>query len=178
MNAFNPAGDLGQDLGFGLLVNTAVSLFYRRQVLDETCARLAEQGYQVTALNASAWSEEADMHQAIAAAFEFPSYYGRNLNALNDCLRDVITHEYGWDASTTGLALVLVGYDAFASACPRQAQVLLNIVADRSRETSLYGGRMMCLVQSDNPRLQFDPVGATPVLWNNAEWLNSTWLDS
>jgi hypothetical protein len=177
VNAFDPEEDLGQDLGFRLLMNTAVSLFYRRRVLDETCAWLAEQGYQVTVLSASLWSNEADMHRAISGALGFPSYYGHNLDALNDCLRDVITHQYGWDASATGLALVLIGYDAFASACPRPAQVLLDIVASRSREASLYGGRMMCLVQSDNPRIRFDPVGATPVLWNNAEWLDSTRLD-
>ncbi|GEB65815.1 hypothetical protein SAT01_32630 [Sinomonas atrocyanea] len=176
MNAFDREADLGQDLGFRLLMNTAVSLFHRRQVLDETCAWLAEQGYQVTVLDASLWPHEADMHRAISEALGFPRYYGRNLDALNDCLRDVIVHEYGWDASATGLALVLMGFDAFASACPRPAQVLLDVVASRSREAALYGGRMMCLVQSDNPRISFDPVGAMPVLWNDAEWLDSARL--
>lgn len=37
----------------------------------------------------------------------------------------------------------------------------------------LIGRRMICLVQTDNPRLSFDPVGATPVVWNEAEFLNS-----
>jgi hypothetical protein len=30
---------------------------------------------------------------------------------------------------------------------------------------------MMCLVQSDDPQLSFQMVGATPVMWNDAEWL-------
>ncbi|GAB2757083.1 barstar family protein [Sinomonas soli] len=173
MNAFDPEADLGQDLGFRLLMNTSVTMFHRRRVLDETTAWLGEQGYQVTELEASLWSDEAGMHSSISEALAFPSYYGRNLDALNDCLSDVIAHEYGWDASAAGLVLVLIGYDVFASTCPREAQALLDIVALRSREASLYGSRMMCLVQSDDPRTTFDPVGATPVLWNDAEWLDS-----
>jgi hypothetical protein len=31
----------------------------------------------------------------------------------------------------------------------------------------------MCLVQTNNPNIRFEPVGATPVGWNDAEWLDS-----
>ena len=85
MNAFDSEADLEHDLDFRLLINTAVSLFHRRPVLDETTTWLAEQGYQVTILDASSWSSEADFHAAISEALDFPSYYGRNLDALNGC---------------------------------------------------------------------------------------------
>ncbi|MFD9005044.1 barstar family protein [Streptomyces sp. NPDC059582] len=29
------------------------------------------------------------MHRDVATAIDFPDYYGHNLDALNDCLRDV-----------------------------------------------------------------------------------------
>ncbi|OOP63131.1 barnase inhibitor [Arthrobacter sp. SRS-W-1-2016] len=173
MNAFGSEADVEHDLDFRLLINTAVSLFHRRPVLDETTTWLAEQGYQVTILDASSWSSEADVHAAISEALDFPSYYGRNLDALNDCLRDVISHDYGWDADATGFVLAFLGYDAFALACPGTAQTLLDIIAQRSREAALFGHRMICLVQSNDSRISFDPVGATPVLWNDAEWLDS-----
>jgi hypothetical protein len=32
---------------------------------------------------------------------------------------------------------------------------------------------MLCLVQSADPDLRLDPVGAAPVLWNTAEWLDA-----
>ncbi|MDQ0028778.1 barstar family protein [Arthrobacter bambusae] len=176
MNAFDSEADLSQDRAFHLVVNTAVSLFYRRQVLDGTITWLAERGYQVTILDASSWSSTTDMHGAISEALDFPNYYGRNLDALNDCLRDVISHDYGWDANATGFALVFIGYDAFALACPVPAQALLDIIAQRSREAALFGNRMFSLVQSNDPRIRFDPVGATPVLWNDREWLDSTRL--
>jgi RNAse (barnase) inhibitor barstar len=30
-----------------------------------------------------------DLHQSVAAAFEFPDYYGHNFNALWDCMTDL-----------------------------------------------------------------------------------------
>jgi hypothetical protein len=50
---------------------------------------------------------------------------------------------------------------------------VLDTFARRSRSAALIGRRMMCLVQTDDARLTFAPVGATPVTWNNAEWLDS-----
>ena len=38
----------------------------------------------------------------------------------------------------------------------------------------LTGHRMLALVQTDDPELRFEPVGAMPVLWNDAEFLDSS----
>lgn len=40
-------------------------------------------------LSARAWRTEQDVHQALAQALSFPGYYGRNLDALYDCLTDL-----------------------------------------------------------------------------------------
>lgn len=109
----------------------------------------------------------------MAAALDFPDYYGRNFNALNDCLRDVVHQYYGWTPGTTGLALVLTGYDAFAGQCPDEAWTTLDLVAKCSRVASLLGRRLLCLVQSNDPNIQFEPVGAMTPHWNDAEWLHS-----
>jgi hypothetical protein len=172
--AFDPRADLRQDRAFRLMVNTWVTLYWNRQVLAETTAWFSGHGYQVTSLNAMAWSTEDDLHRDIAAVLDFPGYYGRNLDALNDCMRDVVSQDYGWAPNTTGLVLVFTGYDAFAARCGRTAQVVLDILADQCRSAALVGRRLICLVQSDDPSIRFAPVGATPVLWNDAEFLDST----
>jgi hypothetical protein len=88
-------------------------------------------------------------------------------------MRDVEAQGYGWAPNTTGLALVFNGYDSFAAHCPRAAQAVLDIMADRSRSAALVGRRLMCLVQTNDPSIRFEPVGATAVAWNDAEWLDS-----
>jgi Barstar (barnase inhibitor) len=173
MAAFDADTDLGQDRAYRLLMNTSVTLFWRLQILEETAAWLDSRGYQVTRLDASHWSTEHDLHRDIAAVLSFPDYYGRNLDALNDCMRDVVSQDYGWAPETTGLALAFTGYDSFAACCPRAAQIVLDILADQSRSAALFGRRLMCLVQSNDPRIRFGPVGATAVMWNDAEFLDS-----
>ena len=105
MAAFDPETDLTQDRAFRLLSNTSVTLFWGLQVLEETVAWLSAHGYQVTAIDASRWSTEHDLHGDIAEALSFPDYYGRNLDALNDCMRDVVSQDYRWAPETRGLAL-------------------------------------------------------------------------
>ena len=45
-------------------------------------------------------------------------------------------------------------------------------VRRRSR-LALTLGERGCLVQTDDPQTRFEPVGAMPVLWNDAEWLDA-----
>jgi hypothetical protein len=172
MAAFDPETDLDQDRAYCMLNFSPVTLFWRSQVLDETTAWLSAHSYQVTGFDSSGWSTEHDLHRDIAAAL-FPGPYGDNLDALSDLMRSVADQEYGWSPDDTGLALVFTGYDAFAARCPRVAQIVLEIMAETSRHAALFGRRIMCLVQSNDPHIRFEPVGATPVDWNDAEWLNS-----
>ncbi|NYT96255.1 barstar family protein [Salinispora sp. H7-4] len=174
MSAFDLDAELSGDAAFRLVAPSYVRLFWRTSVLDTVVATLREQGYQVVRLDASTWPSEADLHRDIAAALHFPDYYGHNLNALNDCLSDVVTYDYGTTPDATGLVLVFTGYDTFSRHCPRTAQVVLDIIADQARAAALFGHRVCCLVQSNDPAIRFEPVGATPVTWNDAEWLDST----
>jgi len=52
---------------------------------------------------------------------------------------------------------------------PAVAWHVLDIVEVNSRRFSLFGRRLIALVQSDDPSLSFDPVGARPVVWNPRE---------
>jgi hypothetical protein len=174
MAAFDPEAELTHPVDYRLVANTFVTLFWRTETLERTVASLVAIGYDVVRVNATSWQSERDLHHDVAAALHFPDYYGKNLNALDDCLGDVASKEYGTSSQATGLALVITGYDNFAAVEPRAAHTVLDIVARQARKAALLGHRMMCLVQSDDPRISFGPVGATPVMWNDAEWLDSS----
>jgi Barstar (barnase inhibitor) len=169
MSAFNPDSDLRGDVAFRLMSNSFVRLFWRTELFEQSLAWLRGHGYHVVQVDASTWTREEDLHRDIAAALDFPDYYGRNLDALNDCLGD-----YGTDADATGFVLAFTGYDTFAAHCPREAHIVLDIVADHGRRAMLVGHRMFGLVQSNDPDIRLEPVGATPVMWNDAEWLDSS----
>ncbi|WP_233360143.1 barstar family protein [Streptomyces sp. CRPSP2-6A1] len=157
--------------GIEYMTNTFVTLFWRKRLLTQATERLEDCGFHVICLEAGRWSTERDMHRAMAAALDFPDYYGHNLDALNDCLGDVACYG-GYDDAPegAGLVLVLTDYDRFATACPRAAQVVLDIIADQARRAAVLRRRLICLVQSNDPEIRFDPVGAMPVMWNSDEW--------
>lgn len=41
-------------------------------------------------LSAAGWKTPKDVHQALREALSFPEYYGNNLDALHDCLTDMV----------------------------------------------------------------------------------------
>lgn len=170
MAAFDRDTDPAEDRALRLLQLSPVTLFHRPAALAETTTWLAGRGYQVVTLPAGTWTDEADLHRDVARLLHFPAYYGRNLDALHDCLRDVVEQAYGWDSQATGLVVVLFGFDAFARLRPTSARVLLDLLAQHSREASLLGGRLLTLLQSDDPEVRFARVGGSDVAWNDPEW--------
>ena len=158
---------------FRLVHNTFVTMFWRSSLLDETVGWLRSRAYDVVEFDAGSWASDADMYNEVALGLDFPDYFGRNLHALNDCMSDVASGDYGWRPDATGLVIVLRTFDAFAAVDRTTAQVMLDIFADQARRAILIGNRIICLVQSNDPQLTFDQVGATPVTWNDAEWLDT-----
>jgi RNAse (barnase) inhibitor barstar len=173
MATWDPADLVSHPRDFRLVRNSFVTMFWKLAVLEEATGWLKDHGYHLTTLDASAWTVPSDMHRELAAALDFPDYYGHNLDALNDCMGDVAAGDYGTPADATGLVLVLTDFDTFAASHRPSAQALLEIFAGQARSAALFGRRMICLVQSGDPKLNFEPVGATPVGWNDAEWLNA-----
>ena len=148
-------------------------LFWHDDVLAETVELLSNFGYRVVAFDARDWQTDQDMLVDLGRALSFPDYYGRNLDALNDCLSDVATYDYGATPVDKGTLVAVRGYDAFTERSPKTAQALLDIFATQARHGALVGHRMLLLVQTADPRASYEPVGATPVMWNPKEQLNA-----
>ena len=170
MAAFEPGSELIRDLDWDLVQDGFVTMFWDRGRLDEAVEWLTDHGYHVVLLDAAAWADPDRLDDDIAAGLDFPDYYGRNLNALDDYLSDVAEGSYGVPPEATGLVLVLMNYDQFVAADPEQAHKFLDIYAGQARHAALIGHRMSCLVQSNDPQLQLAPVGAQSVRWNGREF--------
>jgi RNAse (barnase) inhibitor barstar len=146
-----------------------VALYYRPAVLDEDLAWFASEGYRIDEFDCLRWDSEATMHADLADTLAFPDYYGGNVNALDECLRDALEVP-----NVGGRAIVLRRLDAFAERDSWAAQRLLNSLAWATWDHLLYGRRLLTLAQSDHPRLRFDPVGGHDVGWNYKEFLDSS----
>jgi len=150
-----------QRLDWQLLQNSSVHRYKNDEELGRTTTGLARLDYLIHHFDAGNWQNEDEMHTALAAYLQFPSYYGRNLDALNDALRDVAEYRYGSDPSTTGTVFALAGYEPFTRRSPELAQAVLEIFAGNARHGLLVGHPMLCLISA---MYDFPAVGATPVL--------------
>ncbi len=162
-----------QDLGFNLAQNGFVAKFYARKVLDDTLSTFQFAGYRIVSLDAGQWSTELAMHHSFSTALHFPTYYGRNLDALADCLSDVAELDYGWTETDTGLIIVIESFDRFYTAMPEIAITVLNIVSQAASRGALLGNRLLCFVRSGDPRLELGQIGGYDPQWNQREWLDS-----
>jgi len=58
--------------------------------LGELDAFLDRFAYQRIELDGRRMTSRVDAHAELARAFDFPDYYGKNWDAFNDCMRDVV----------------------------------------------------------------------------------------
>jgi RNAse (barnase) inhibitor barstar len=166
MTSFREDPSEWQRLDWRLLHNSPIALYYRAEILAEDLAWLRTQGYAVDEFDSSKWDSAAGFHSDVELRLGFPDYYGQNLDAFNDCMRDIEIPNSG------GRAIVFHRFDTFAKREPSVAQAVLDIMAKSAWRSLLVGRRLLTLVQSDDPGIMLETVGAHPVIWNPREWLN------
>ena len=90
-------------------------------------------------VDASSWNDLDDALAGIARVLRFPDYFGGNLDALVDCLRDIVDGEGGIDLRSRALAVHVRGYRGFAARSAGQAARLEAALADASSEAAAEG---------------------------------------
>ena len=171
-NAATPAafGDLATDrerLDWLLFQNGGVVLYHKQQIMTEHIAWLMREGYQLRELDAYGWKDARAFHEDVKRVFQFPSHYSSNLASLVDALAELEIPPGG------AIAVQMRRNDSFAKAEPHLAWSVLDALETTSRRLLLTGRRLLTLVQSDDPRIKFERVGAMPVNWNPREWLET-----
>ena len=156
-----------QRLDWRLLERGAIALYHRGSVLSADLGWFRQQNYLIHELSASGWTSADAFHADAQRVLGFPAHYSKNLASWIDCLAELDVPD------ESGTALVFRRYDAFAKAQPHLAQTILDSIESTSRRFLLTGRRLLALVQSDDPRIRFERVGAMPVTWNPREWLDS-----
>ncbi|MGC8780904.1 MAG: barstar family protein [Anaerolineae bacterium] len=90
---------------------------------DEIAARAARHGWRCARLDGRRIRSKAAFLDACAEALAFPAYFGRNWDALADCLRDL-----SWAPAAAGHLVVYEDAGIFAAAAPADFVVALDVL--------------------------------------------------
>ena len=155
-----------------LLQNGCIVMYYSPFLMEQHSCELVLAGWTFKEIYAASKGSQNEFFDQVSMQLDFPDYFGRNLDALNDCLSDIVLPE------SRRLAFGLTRFDLLAQQSADFAHAVLDIFARMERSCLMRNERILLLIQSSNPNLNFPPVGGTPVLWNFKEWHNADRMKS
>ena len=175
MPFFNNGPDDWQRLDWQILRDGGILLYWRHEYLIEDSQWFAKHDYDVFEFGCEIWESRDSMFSDFARVLRLPDYFGRNFDALDECIADLPLTE------NRGAVMVLTKFDAYAAgagSAPMQrvkneAELVLDIIARASRFHLLNGNRLVALVQTNDPKLRIGALGGASPQWNRREWLNS-----
>ena len=163
MSIFHRDQELHDRLDWNILQNGWISLYLSKDILFKDVAWFQQEKFHVVEFDCTAWSSKEIIQKALQNGLDFPDYYGGNLSAFNDCLYHIDINNYGF----------VILFRNFQHVEKEYGFQLLDILASNARSHMLFGKKLITLVHVDDPHYEIDPVGASPVLWNPKEWLNT-----
>jgi hypothetical protein len=115
-------------------LDPGVARLRSRSSTVDVAAHLARAGWAVRVVDVAEATDKGDLLTAFASALSFPSWVGRNWDALDDALRDLSW----WPPGPRGRALIVAGAsrldDALAAEWPTLCDVLAT-ATERWRDT-------------------------------------------
>ncbi|HAD13030.1 MAG TPA: barnase inhibitor [Saprospirales bacterium] len=163
MATFSNIPDEWGRLDWSILQNGWISLYWNKDVLATDLQWFEREQYTMAELDCTTWNSEVEMHAQLRQCLSFPDYYGENWDALSDCLSEL-------EIPGAGYVVVFRGLNHLNTEWAHQ---LLDVFARNARLQMLWGKRLIVLAQVDDADYLISPVGATPVMWNRAEWLEA-----
>ncbi|MDQ6419582.1 barstar family protein [Paenibacillus sp. LHD-117] len=150
-----------------LMKNGSIVLFWSQSRLEKNVERIKEEKFDVYLFDCASWDSEKCLLE-VGETLNFPDYYGKNLDALHDCLSDIVPQNEGF-------VLVFKNFDSFYKIDKETAYHLLDIIQINAWRLLLEEQKkLMAFVQSNDPDLHIKDVGAFSVDWNSEEWLKSS----
>lgn len=149
-----------------------IELYFRADILNDAIESLEARGASTVRVDAGNWASDTAL-ASLANSLDFPDHFGNNLDALADCLFDVVSGEYGYPEGSTMKLLAIYQFDSFVAADPSRAAGVVDVLYETAIMGLKLGKPFLVLLQSDDGSLALPPVRAQAIGWNRAEFSTS-----
>jgi Barstar (barnase inhibitor) len=153
-----------QRLDWQILRDGGIALYWRPEYLADDVRWLASQNYDVYEFDCERWLSVDEMYSDIERVLRFSEWWGpewgRNLDALDDCLTDL-------PISDAGAVFVFNRFDVYASGSGAaligdgrsEAEIVLDVMSGACRFLLLNSKKFIVLIQTENPDIQIGLLG-------------------
>jgi RNAse (barnase) inhibitor barstar len=151
-----------ENLDLAIVAKGGISLYHNLTLINSDIQLLASKGFKIIEFDDRVVTTKTELHWDLQEKLGFPGYYGKNFDALNDCLRD-------YEVTSPGHVLVFKKLDHLDH---QSIYHLLDVFALHCRRNCAIGRKLLLLVQVDNRNFSIkEPIGSLNFwLWNDQEW--------
>jgi len=156
------------------LATGAVGIIYDRAVLGAAISDLNAKSYRVAAFDCRRWENPLGAGQELGAALGMPESLPRTIPVVGNYIQELARSDSPFGDLRLRMAVVLGVFDDFLGRHRAEALLLLDELGQASRMAQLFQHRVLVIVQSDDPDLDFVAV-PTITIRNRQAFRTSLW---
>ena len=141
-------------LDYQILIRGSVKSYRDNQSLEKDIAWLQSENYQFKRFDCENWTDKETMYDDLHTQFDFPAYFGRNYDALQESLNEE-------EIQDNGLTVVFYNFDRVPA---KTAHTLLDIFSHSSRHHLIFGKRLLLLIRIGED-FKTEPFGSFSLNW-------------
>ncbi|RDI15920.1 barstar family protein [Flavobacterium sp. AG291] len=156
MFKFQNNAETWQRLDYHIMSRGFIKPYNDEMLLETDLEWLRKENYSIVNFDCLDWNNHIEvMHDDLSLNLHFPPYYGKNWDALYECLNEL-------EISESGTVVVFKNLDMINI---KTVHTLIDCFVSSAQRHILFNERLLVLIKVDNQKFELHPLGAFKMHW-------------
>lgn len=156
MFKFQNNAETWQRLDFHIMSCGFIKPYNDEMLLETDLKWLRKENYSIVNFDCLDWNNDMGvMHDDLSLNLHFPPYYGKNWDALYECLNEL-------EISESGTVVVFKNLDMINI---KTVHTLIDCFVSSAQRHILFNEKLLVLIKVDNRKFELHPLGAFKMHW-------------